>query len=289
MSMAIDLHSHSTVSDGSFSPGDLAKVFAASGVTVLALTDHDSVGGRREFLASCEEVGITGIVGIEFSTMLHGNIDTHILGYGIPFDDPRWISFMGHHADYLKSRCEKTLSLLGEYGYEINIEDVYHQSGGNPPMPPHLLKVLMEKGLINDLNEVVQFFVDYLATDAKAWVPHETMPEAPIGILNEIGAVPIISHPIRHPGIGHLEELLDMGAKGFELYYPEQNGDHFERLSEIAKRRDCLVTGGCDFHGAFAERRIKEVDVPFEAAQRLFRAIGMELPKQNLSDKGRAE
>jgi hypothetical protein len=278
ISMAVDLHSHSTASDGSFSPAEMARLFAANGVDIAGLTDHDTMGGGPEFLEACDAAGITGIVGIELSTVLHDGTEAHILGYGLPSDDPKWAGFLNRHWDYLRSRCERTLALLAQYGYRIDLDTLYRLSGGNPPMPPHIIMVVALNGGITSIAQVVDFFFEYLNNDAKAWVPHETPVESVIGILNEVGAVSIVSHPNRYPGIDRLEELLDMGARGFELYYPEQNGAVFERLESIARKRDCLVTGGCDYHGAFTERRIGEVEVPLEVAERLFEAIGREMP-----------
>lgn len=279
--MSVDLHSHSNVSDGSFSPSELARLFRANGVRVAALTDHDTTGGGEEFLKSCSEAGITGIVGIEISTTMSDGTEAHVLGFGLRSDNPVWCAFLKSHHEYLRHRCEETLSLLAKYGYSVPIEDVYRISRGNPPMPPHILMAMGLNGIITSIDEAVQFFWDYLATDAKAWVPHETHPETAIRAINESGGVSLISHPYRYPGVDRLEELLDLGARGFELYYPGQNGEVFERLSEIARRRNCIVTGGCDFHGAFAERRIREVEVPDWVAERLFEAIGLTIPTES--------
>jgi hypothetical protein len=282
--MAIDLHSHSRASDGSSSPEELADLFAASGVRIAALTDHDTTGGGPEFLSACAELGIKGIVGIEISTVLADKSEVHVLCYGFPRDDERWNEFLSRHWEYLRGRSEETLSRLAQHGYRVDIEDVYRISRGNPAMPPHILWALAEHGVIRSLKEAVNFFLEYLATGAKAWVPHETRAEPVIRTINEVGGIPIIAHPNRYPGIEHLEELLDAGARGFELYYPEQNGQVFERLTGIAKQRGCLVTGGCDFHGAFSERRIREVEVPFQAAARLFEAMGEKLEGEGESE-----
>jgi hypothetical protein len=281
--MAVDLHSHSQASDGSSSPEELARLFAASGVNVAALTDHDTMGGGGEFISVCGELGIKGIVGIEISSILKDGPETHVLGYGLPEDDPRWTGYLAKHWDYLRGRCEATLGLLARYGYRVDIEDVYRISRGNPAMPPHILWALAERGFIHDLSEAVNFFMEFLANGAKAWVPHETLAESAIRTINEVGGISIIAHPSRYPGIDRLEELLDAGARGFELYYPEQNGPVFERLADIARKRGCPVTGGCDFHGAFSERRIREVEVPYHVAERLFEAMGLKLEAEGES------
>lgn len=275
--MPVDLHSHSTASDGSFTPTELARAFVGFGITVAGLTDHDTVGGVDEFLKACDEAGIVGVGGIEFSTV-HRDLEVHLLGYGLPLDDPRFIEFLRQHADYLKARAEETLRKLASNGYRLDIEEAYRISDGNPPMPPHILRALSELGVFSDLGSAISFFWDYLATDAKAWVPHETPLERVVGELNEVGALAIVAHPLRLPDLHFLEEILDMGADGFELYYPEQIGDLFSDLQALALKRDCVVTGGCDYHGAFAERRIGEVEIPIEIAEGLFRALGEEWP-----------
>jgi 3',5'-nucleoside bisphosphate phosphatase len=276
--MPVDLHCHSNISDGSFSPSELVRLFAANNVTVVALTDHDTVGGREEFLGACSLKKITGIVGAEFSTVLSDGTETHILGYGIPPANPKWISFIERHQEYLRNRLTETLKKLSSYGFNVSIDECYCISRGNPPMPPHIMTALAYQGRIHNLNEAVDFFIEYMATNAKAWVPHETQSASVLASLRDIGIVPIISHPARYPGIDRIEELIEMGAMGFELYYPEQTGEPFDRLVSIAKKHACLVTGGCDFHGAFAERRVREVEVPRSAAEALFKAIGEDLP-----------
>jgi hypothetical protein len=272
--MPVDLHSHSTASDGSLSPSELARAFAASGIRVAGLTDHDTMGGVREFVSACGEKGIVGIGGIEFSTVIDG-LEVHLLGYGLPTDDPRCASFLARHAQYMKHRFEETAKKLASFGFVIDIEDVYRISDGNPAMPPHVLRSLVETGVLSGLGDAVAFFWEYLATNAKAWVPHETPFEAPLEMMNEVGALAIVSHPLRLPGLSFLEKLLDMGADGVELYYPDQTGAYFRDLNALALRRGCVVTGGCDYHGAFAERRIGEIEIPIEVAERLFEALGL--------------
>jgi len=285
--MSVDLHSHSTASDGSFSPRELAWILKSHGIRIAALTDHDTVGGVEEFLDSCRQAGILGMGGIEFSTIFRGR-EVHLLGYGLPDDDPRWTGFLAGHADYLRGRCLATLEKLRSHGYELTIEEVYRESDGNPPMPPHILKALGKKQWVSDLGQAVVFFKEYLEFGAKAWVDHETELEAPLGALLDAGALAIVGHPGRFPDLAWLEDILDLGAHGFELWYPGQTGRIFEELESIARKRDCIVTGGSDYHGAFSERRLGEVDVPIEAALKLMHAIGQEIPA-DLAIEGRTD
>ena len=275
--MTVDLHSHSTASDGSVTPPDLALAFAAARVKIAGLTDHDTVGGVPEFIASCDRAGIIGIGGVEFSTVYRG-IEVHLLGYGLPLDNEIFIRFMEKHADYLHSRLDETLRKLKSYGFEVSSEEIYTISRGNPPMPPHIIRALAARGHIVDLSEAVKFFLEYLNNTGKAWVPHETGLEAPLNMLNEVGAFPIVAHPLRFPDLDWLENILEMGAKGFELYYPAQNGKLFDDLVDIREKWGCIVTGGCDFHGAFAERRIAEVPIPLEIGIQLLKAMGRDYP-----------
>jgi predicted metal-dependent phosphoesterase TrpH len=275
--MSVDLHSHSTASDGSFSPRELPWILKSHGIRIAALTDHDTVGGVKEFIDSCREAGILGTGGIEFSTVFRGR-EVHLLGYGLPDNDPRWTGFLAGHAAYLRGRCEATLEKLRSYGYDLDIEEVYKESDGNPPMPPHILKVLGKKLGIWDVGKAVVFFKEFLEFGAKAWVDHGTELEAPLGALIDSGALAIVGHPGRFPDLQWLEDILDLGAHGFELWYPDHTGRIFDELAAIARKRDCIVTGGSDYHGAFSERRLGEVDVPIDAALRFLEAIGQEVP-----------
>jgi len=283
--MPVDLHSHSTASDGSLTPSMLARAFKAAGIVVAGLTDHDTVGGNDEFVSTCNEIGIVGIGGIEFSTVYNG-MEVHLLGYGLPLDNPKCSGFLESHALYLRSRFEQTAKKLESFGIKLDFDDIYRVSAGNPPMPPHILRSLVETGVLDGLGEAVAFFWEYLATNAKAWVPHEAPFESPLRMMNEVGAVAIVSHPLRFPSLEILEELLDLGCDGFELYYPEQTGKIFSELQAIALKRGCVVTGGCDFHGAFAERRIGEVEIPIEIAIGLFDALGIEFSMPQAGSDG---
>ncbi len=283
--MSVDLHSHSTMSDGSYSPTELARAFHAYGVKIAALTDHDTVGGVIEFIETCGLLGIHGINGIEFSTVYKGQ-EVHLLGYGLNLTDPKCVGFLTSHAEYLRDRCRETLGKLKRYGIDIPIDEVYRHSSGNPPMPPHILRVLADQGIMDDLAAAVNFFHEYLAFGGKAWVDHATPLEAPLNMLLETGAVAIVAHPSRLQESGWLDDILDMGAHGLELYYPDHVGQVFDELQSVALKRGCLVTGGCDYHGAFAHRQICEVPVPLEVGVKLLEAVGQEVPMQLYEEAG---
>lgn len=283
--MPVDLHSHSTASDGSHTPHELALALNLHGIKIAALTDHDTMGGGDEFLKTASEIGLTAIVGIEFSTIYRGK-EVHLLGYGLERDDSRVKKFMVDHHGYLRERASETLGKLKENGYEISLEKVYQISGGNPPMPSHIIREIYNQGYVTDLIEAVAFFHGYLKFGSKAWVHHETPLQKPLNMMVEVGAIPIVAHPYRFPDLTWLDEMLDMGAKGFELYYPEQTGSVLVELKEKARERDCIVTGGCDYHGAFSERKICEVDIPLEVGINLLKAIGHDVPVDLISSSG---
>jgi len=281
--MSVDLHSHSTASDGSYTPSQLARAFKAASVKIAALTDHDTVGGLNEFLSTCGEIGVAGIGGIEFSTVFRG-IEVHLLGYGLLLENPKCSGFLERHRDYLIGRCRETIAKLAKFELYITIEQVLENSGGNPPMPPHILKALADGGYLNDLGSAIAIFHEYLAFGAKAWVDHETRFESPLEMLIETGAKAIVAHPFRFPNLSWLEDMLDLGAHGFELYYPDHNGEFFEKLKSIADKRGCLVTGGCDYHGAFAHRTMREVNIPLKVGIDFLKALKMDVPDELLSE-----
>jgi hypothetical protein len=259
--MSIDLHSHSTASDGSFPPADVAIAHSASGIKLAALTDHDTLGGVPEFSKACKEEKVIGIGGSEFSTVFDG-YEVHLLGYNLDLDNPVCSDFFIKHHEYLRLRLEETLKKLDQLGYPADIDEVYRESMGNPPMPPHILKVLFSHGKINDIKHAVDFFWEYLSNKGKAFVPHETTLEAPVKMMKETGAVSIIAHPLRlNEPVKNTNEILDAGADGFELYYPGQDGDLFDELKLVADSRGCLVSGGSDYHGAFANVMTGEVKI----------------------------
>jgi len=283
--MSVDLHTHSTASDGSCTPAEVARECVGAGIKIASLTDHDTAGGQKEFLETCRRLGLAAVTGIEFSTV-HKGREVHLLGYGLPLDDPRFSGFLREHAAHLKGRLTEILRKLASCGFDLSIDEIYEVSGGNPPMPPHLLRVLGSHGYVPDLAAAVDFFQEYLAFNARAWVDHETSLEKPLEMLIDVGAIAVVSHPFRLPGLDWLEEILDMGAHGLELYYPGQTGSVFLDLESIALRRGCIVTGGCDFHGIFAERRVREVEIPLEVGVNLMKAVGQEIPAALAAKRG---
>jgi len=283
--MSVDLHSHSTASDGSYSPSKLAHAMHAADVRIAALTDHDTVGGVDEFLSECEKIGMFAIGGIEFSTVFRG-MEVHLLGYGLPLDDPRCSAYLKNHSDYLISRCEKILSKLGKFDLHASIEQVLEESGGNPPMPPHILQVLADNGYYSDLGAAMVIFQEYLSFGAKAWIDHETQLESPLNMMIDVGAKAIVAHPYKFPDLSWLDDILDMGTHGFELYHPEIGPDLREELRQLALKRDCLVSGGCDFHGAFSHRTLGEVEISLSVGIEFLNALEIEIPVELATAEG---
>jgi len=275
--MLVDLHSHSTASDGSVPPSELPGLFFNSGVAIAGLTDHDTDGGLDDFLAACDRVGIIGVPGIEFTTR-HRNREVHLLGYGLNRESTPFRTFIKRHHARLRERCSKTCARLAEYGFSVSIDHIYELSNGNPPMPPYVLKALADEGYLSTYDEAINFFREYLTYNAKAWVDYETPVEEPMKMILESGGLAIVAHPVRLAGIDQLEELLDMGAHGFELHYPDHDANLMNVLEGIALKRGCVVTGGCDYHGKYIDRRIAQVEIPLEVGMKVLEHLKIPVP-----------
>lgn len=245
----INLHTHSTWSDGTLSPADLARAAKRAGVQYFSLTDHDVTGGWTEMETALKAEGMTYCYGVEISTCLHENL--HILGYGInPFDEAlraRLEEFRGRRI----VRIKKVLELLRGLGIEIAFEDL-PVPGNRTVGRPQVADVLKARKIVPSRS---QAFKRYLGPGAAAYVP----PNGPqvaeaIGAIKAAGGKAVLAHP---GAIGKAIDLAawkDLGLDGIEAFYPAHTGAGTREFIAAAARFGLFVTAGTDFHGPGTER-----------------------------------
>ncbi len=261
--MNVDLHIHTTASDGSLSPTRAVSEAAAAGLSVLSITDHDTTSGVAEALAAQESHGVIVVPGVEISAS-HPLGDAHILGYWMEYEDPAFQAFLEKPRSSRTSRIVEMCRRLTRIGLEVRPEEVFAQKEGEQAVGrPHLAKVMLAKGYVKDMDEA---FERYLTEGGPAYVKRVKNSTAEtIAMIHRCGGISVIAHPglINDPGL--VECLLQEGARGIEVLCHEHDADAVGRFSDLADRRGLLKTGGSDYHGDMLEKpfRLGDLKVPY--------------------------
>jgi len=244
----IDLHSHTNESDGSLAPSKLIEDAVRAGVTVLAITDHDTLAGYDLALPAAQADGLDLVCGIELSTKLRGR-SAHLLGYfpaAGPLEDFRkWVRLQQ------QSREDRNIRLaarLRELGFDITLEEAEARGRGMTGRP-HFAAIMLEKGYVRNYR---QAFDDYLDESAQAYVYRQepTFSEA-VAVVRQAGGIASLAHPTRvHGDVAEMmPELCAAGLNAIEAYHSDHSPEETEYFVELARRYGLLVTGGSDFHG----------------------------------------
>ena len=248
----IDLHSHTDRSDGTFSPAELVAEAVRSGLTALAITDHDTFQGYDDAVPFAAEAGLELVCGIELSTRYQGN-SVHLLGYfldGPPSDDLRgWLSLLQ------KNRRERNIRLiekLQSLKVEITLAEV-EAVGRTLTARPHFARVLVEKGYSTDIQDA---FDQYLDESARGYVHRQEVPmEHALERIVKAGGIPSLAHPVRvaknnwEKLAGYVEDLAGYGLRAVEVYHSDHSPENVSYYHSLADRNGLAVTGGSDFHG----------------------------------------
>jgi predicted metal-dependent phosphoesterase TrpH len=248
----IDLHVHSTASDGSYRPAEVARLAKEAGLKAVALTDHDTTDGLAEALAAGAELGVEVIPGVEISTRFTDDT-MHILGYFLDFHSGRLAERLAVLKQARKDRNPKIIAKLNALGIPITMEQVEQASGGGQVGRPHIARVLLASGYVRSMQ---QAFDIYLKNGGKAYVAKYRFPPAEaLEMIREAGGVPVLAHPFTL-GLGSamalrdlLQNLKSLGLAGIEVFYAEHTPEQEAMYLRLAQELGLLVTGGSDFHG----------------------------------------
>lgn len=248
----IDLHTHSSASDGSLSPERLVRLAASSNLSAIALTDHDVLHGLPEALETGRQAGIEVIAGCELSVN-DGSRDVHLLGLWVPPDPFSELGQALHHLNRLRhERNLRIMERLRGAGVAIEYDEVLALAKGSVGRP-HIAQVLINKGMARNFQEA---FIRYIGRGGKAYVPKEPFDIAKgIRLLRESGATAIVAHPQQMGLSGaQLESVVGiyrrMGADGLEAYYTDHNERTVKRYLRLCNQLGMTHSGGSDFHGA---------------------------------------
>jgi 3',5'-nucleoside bisphosphate phosphatase len=250
--MRCDLHMHSTVSDGSFAVAELVPLVHAAGVSVFALTDHDSVDGLPVAREQARRLGLTLISGVELSTR-HESFELHILGYGFDPEHPLLTEKLIQQKAARHNRLPAIVERLRSLGANIALEDVYRVAGDANPGRPHVARALMALGFVRDTEEAFRRYLgDAGPANVRKVVPS---PAEAISWIHAAGGKAVWAHPlarqIHRPGgfEALARELQSAGLDGLEEVHPAQDPNARRRIRQISRELGLKLTGGSDFHG----------------------------------------
>lgn len=248
----IDLHVHSTASDGSFTPTEVVELAKEAKLTEFALTDHDTVDGVAEALAHAKETNAIKVIpGIELSCY-YQNREIHIVGLFVDYKDTHFLSELQKLKAAREARNEKMVQNFVDAGIELTVDELKHGNPNSVITRAHFARVLVEKGYCKDKNEA---FDKYLGVGCPFYLPKpQVTPEHVLKLIQDAGGIAILAHPYSYKlSKSEVETLLDylipLGLAGMECYYSTYDNGQTQELRSMAFAKGLLVSGGSDFHG----------------------------------------
>jgi 3',5'-nucleoside bisphosphate phosphatase len=261
----VDLHTHSTASDGTLPPERVIEAAERCGITALALTDHDTIAGVPAAREAAERAGIRLISGVELSAF-DGDHEVHLLALHVAQLD----ALERRLLELRSMRHERAIRIvekLNALGLEIALEEVLQQSAGGAVGRPHVARALMARGYVTDFRDA---FSRYLGANGVAFVPKDRFSlEDAINVAHEAGALAIWAHPGDGGRRERLEPLVAAGLDGIEIRHPSHSSEDMKRLQALADFFGLVPSGGSDWHGASeGPRRLGMMNVPHEWLER---------------------
>ncbi len=257
--MNIDLHTHTTASDGTVEPERLIELAVERGISVLAITDHDTISGitRARLHGGARRIEI--VPGIELNTERR-NVEVHILGYYIDIENKTLSVLLEKLRNDRVERVHDILKKLRRLDIHIEYDEVMKYARGESVGRPHVARVLVEKNYVGEFQEA---FERFLRPGGMAYVPRpHFLPEEAVEIIASSNGIPVLAHP----GLIQVDEravdyLKGCGLEGLEVFYPFHTGIQIEYYKDMALRKKLYITGGSDFHG-FESGHFRDIGTP---------------------------
>ena len=250
--LKIDLHTHTSYSDGTDTPAELINKALAAGISIIGLTDHDSISGWQE-ASNALRVGISLVPGAEISCQTSDGISVHILGLLFDSNNSELMDTLEKTRENRHGRMEKIIARINEAGIDITMNDVLEQlSDGATLGRPHLADALVKKGIVASRDEA---FTQMLHNNSKYYVSHYSpTPEAAIKLIKAAGGVSVIAHPMAsHRGRTISQEtfgsIIEAGLDGIEVDHRDHSPDEKLQLIQLASESNLVMTGASDYHG----------------------------------------
>jgi predicted metal-dependent phosphoesterase TrpH len=277
---SVDLHAHSSRSDGVLSPAALVQAVAAAGVRTFSLTDHDTLAGYRELAAGPLPPGLTLIPGVEINALVTRDLglwegELHILGFGMDPDDEAFEAALAAQRDARRIRFDRTVALLREIGLPIDAQVAALEVSADDALGrPTIARALMAAGLATSVEDA---FSRIIGHGAPGYVRREGLgPEAAIAAIHAAGGLPALAHFREAPDrVSLLRDLRAVGLAGLEVYYRTYDAPTVQAVASVAADLGFVATGGSDYHGdlgTYAEAHAS-LWVPPEVGQRLLERI----------------
>ena len=251
MTGGVDLHSHTTASDGTLSPRELVRLAARQGVRVLAVTDHDSVSGLPEAIDEAARHSIEIVPGLEINCDVEG-AEVHILGYCVDWQAEWFETFLAGQRAERTARVHRIVERLGELGVSLTADEVFAICKEGSPGRPHVAQAMVKRGYVKSVREA---FDRYLRSGGPANVPRRRLtPVEAVQVIRRAHGVPVMAHPGLANRDEMIPELVEAGLAGIETFYPEHSAGQIEAYRTICRERGLIPTGGSDYHGSHTGR-----------------------------------
>ena len=252
MTGGVDLHTHTTASDGTLSPRELVRAAARRGVRVLAVTDHDSTDGLRDALAEAEQHRpLTIVPGLEINCDVPG-AEVHVLGYLVDHEAAWFQDFLREQRAERVARVHRIAARLAELGLPIDPAEVFAIVKEGSAGRPHVAQVMVQRGYVKSVREA---FDRYLHVNGPANVPRKRLtPAEAVRIIRRARGVPVFAHPGLADRDALIPELVEAGLMGIEAIYAEHSAAQTAHYQDLCRRHGLVATGGSDYHGAHTGR-----------------------------------
>jgi predicted metal-dependent phosphoesterase TrpH len=255
--VSVDLHIHTTASDGTLTPEQVISHAHRLKLKAIAITDHDTVAGSKEALGSGVPPSLGFLTGVEISAtpppFYPGSGSFHLLGYSIRLDDPNLNRTLEKLQQARKNRNPAIINRLNELGISITLDEVRKEAGEGQLGRPHIAQLMVKKGVVASIDEA---FDQFLGIDKPAYVDKQRVEcVKAIELIRGAGGVPVLAHPglLNYKTENQLDEMIGKlkkaGIQGVEVYYSGHTPDQTRLYAELAQRHGLLMTGGSDFHG----------------------------------------
>ena len=266
----VDLHCHSTASDGEYPPADVARRAQAAGLAAIALTDHDTTGGVPEATRAGEALGLRIVSGCEFSVKAPWG-ELHLLGYFLPPGHAGLEQFLAGTRAARQRRAEQIVGHLRRLGITIELVDVARAANGGAMGRPHVARALVQRGASVDMNDA---FARYLGRGRPAYVekPLPTLQQV-ADLVHAVGGIAVAAHLGDHGTEGQIRQFQEQGLDGLEVRHPSHSPGAERRLTGIAQRLGLAISGGSDWHGDMelgdSHAPLGGLDIPLDWLEKL--------------------
>lgn len=249
MKVEVDLHIHSSFSDGKYSIEKVIQLAADKNLKIISITDHDTIDGVELANQISEKYGIKNISGVEVSSEIDGQ-EIHILGYFIDINNPDLKYYLQQFKTERLNRAERILSNLKKLGVHLTIEEVLQFSESKPITRPHIAFAMIKKKIVSSYYEAFQ---KYLGDNSKAYEKKmHSSPKVVVDLIHSCGGIAFLAHPYNLSD-GKLQDIIKSGIDGIEIFHPTIKKSRQEFLHKICIANSLLESGGSDFHGGLRD------------------------------------